>query len=84
LRVLATPEPVRVRLGRTGLLAFRHADIWHDVAAWCGPERLAPRWWRQDDAGPRDYFTTRERTGALWLLFRCARRRAWFAEGWWD
>ena len=59
-------------------------DTWHDVTAWCGPERLAPRWWQQEPAGPRDYFTARERTGTLWLLFRCARRRAWFAEGWWD
>lgn len=84
LRVLATPEPVRIRLGRGGLQAFRHGDTWHDVTAWCGPERLAPRWWQDSDAGPRDYFTARERTGALWLLFRCAKRRGWFAEGWWD
>jgi len=84
LRLLTVPEPVRVRLGRGGLQAFRHGDMWHDVAAWCGPERLAPRWWQQEPAGPRDYFTARERTGALWLLFRCVRRRAWFAEGWWD
>jgi hypothetical protein len=73
-----------VRLGRTGLEAFRHGDTWHDVTAWCGPERLAPRWWQGDAGGARDYITARERTGALWLLFRCMKRRAWFAEGWWD
>ena len=84
LRLLATPEPIRVRLGRTGLEAFRHGDTWHDVTAWCGPERLAPRWWQGDAGGARDYITARERTGALWLLFRCTKRRAWFAEGWWD
>ena len=45
----AAPAPVRVRLGRAGLEAFRHGETWHDVTAWSGPERLAPRWWVRDE-----------------------------------
>ena len=45
LRLLTAPRPIRVRLGRAGLEAFRHGETWHDVTAWSGPERLAPRWW---------------------------------------
>jgi len=94
LRLLHGPEPVRVRLGRTGLEAFRHGETWHDVTAWSGPERLAPRWWvaaagsPEGDAGgapgPRDYYSARTADGALWLLFRAAVSRQWFVEGWWD
>lgn len=75
--------PIRVRLGRSGLEAFRHDDVWHDVAAWSGPERLAPRWWASD-AGARDYYTARTTGGTRWLLFRSAKERKWFVEGWWD
>lgn len=85
LRLVEPPQPVRVRLGRSGLDAFRHEETWHDVTDWCGPERLAPRWW--DDAAPgspRDYYTARTASGALWLLFRSAKERKWFVEGWWD
>lgn len=81
LRLLATPLAIRVRLGRAGLEAFREGDTWTDVAAWSGPERIMPRWWRQPD-GARDYFIARSGNGALWLLFRS--KKAWFAEGWWD
>jgi hypothetical protein len=74
-----------VRLGRSGLEAFQHEDHWHDVTDWCGPERLAPRWWDGAAAGsPRDYYTARTAGGALWLLFRSLKARKWFVEGWWD
>ncbi|MFI5279051.1 MAG: hypothetical protein ACHQU1_01040 [Gemmatimonadales bacterium] len=83
LRRLETPAPVRVRLGRAGLEAFRRGEIWHDVTAWSGPERLAGRWWVGDAPGhARDYFTARTAQGELWLLFRAG--RDWFVEGWWD
>ena len=48
LRLLPSPEPVRVRLGRAGLEAFHYGGTWHDVTAWSGPERLAPKWWVVD------------------------------------
>jgi len=83
LRLLPAPAPVRVRLGREGLEAFREGEIWHDVTAWSGPERIAPRWWAAAGRwAPRDYFAARDRAGSLWLLFRA--RREWFVEGWWD
>jgi len=83
LRLLAEPEPVRVRLARAGLEAFLHAETWHDVTAWSGPERLVPRWWRgESHHGARDYYTARTRNGTLWLLFR--RAKDWRLAGWWD
>jgi len=90
LRILSAPVSVHVRLGRSGLAAFRHDDLWHDVAAWCGPERLAPRWWQAaaasatETAGPRDYYTARTADGTLWLLRRDDPSHEWFVEGWWD
>jgi len=90
LRTLSAPARVHVRLGRSGLAAFKHGDLWHDVAEWCGPERLVPRWWRHDGAGPagtpagpRDYYTARTADGALWLLYR-GEPDQWFLEGWLD
>ena len=90
LRALAIPAPVHVRLGRSGLAAFKHGDQWHDVAEWCGPERLAPRWWRREGAaaagepsGPRDYYTARTADGTLWLLYR-GEPDQWLLEGWLD
>ena len=83
LRLLAEPEAVRVRLARAGLEAFLHAETWHDVTAWSGPERLVPRWWRgESHHGARDYYTARTRNGTLWLLFR--RAKDWRLAGWWD
>ncbi len=91
LRFLPAPEPVRVRLGRSGLAAVRYCDRWHDVTEWCGPERLAPRWWERDAATaagaaaePRDYYTARTADGTLWLLFRAAASRQWLLAGWLD
>jgi protein ImuB len=94
LRLLRSAEPVRVRLGRAGLEAFRHGETWHDITAWSGPERLAPRWWVAaapapdgavgDATGPRDYYSARTADGALWLLFHAGASRQWFVEGWWD
>ncbi|HWO89123.1 MAG TPA: hypothetical protein VNL98_08225, partial [Gemmatimonadales bacterium] len=83
LRLLPEPAPIRVRLGRAGLEALRHGSAWHDVTAWAGPERLSPRWWQSDDDS-RDYYTVRDRGGALWIVYRRVKRRDWFLEGWWD
>ena len=83
LRRPDTPLPVRVRLGRAGLEALKHADTWHDVAGWTGPERLTPRWWATA-GGARDYYTARTAAGECCLLFRGLGAHAWFLEGWWD
>ncbi len=93
LRLLQAPAPIRVRLSRFGLEAFRHGETWHDITAWSGPERLTPRWWiggsaesagASPPAGPRDYYSARTSAGTLWLLFRAGASRQWFVEGWWD
>jgi len=91
LRLLSAPLAVHVRLGRSGLAAFRHENHWHDVAEWSGPERLAPRWWRHDAAGSagetpgsRNYYTARTADGTLWLLYRGDTEGQWFLEGWLD
>ena len=91
LRLLSAPVSVHVRLGRSGLAAFKHDNHWHDVAEWCGPERLAPRWWRHDAAGSagetpgsRNYYTARTADGTLWLLYRGDTEGQWFLEGWLD
>ncbi|MBI4541725.1 MAG: hypothetical protein HY705_01710 [Gemmatimonadetes bacterium] len=85
LRLLQVPAPIRVRLGRSGLEAFRYQGVWHDVTGWSGPERLAPKWWDSAaDLAPRDYYSARTTDGALWLLFRDAVSRRWCVGGWWD
>jgi protein ImuB len=91
LRLLSTAVPVHVRLGRAGLAAFKHEGAWHDITEWCGPERLAPRWWECDPAGasgrapePRDYYTAKTTEGTLWLLFRTAASQQWLLAGWLD
>ena len=93
LRLLQSPALIRVRLGRSGLEAFRHGGTWLDVTVWSGPERLAPRWWIGESAGaggaslpagPRDYYSARTATGTLWILFRAGASHEWFVEGWWD
>jgi hypothetical protein len=83
--------PVHVRLGRAGLAAFKHEGAWHDITEWCGPERLAPRWWERDAAGPsgqapepRDYYTAKTAEGTLWLLFRTTASQQWLLAGWLD
>ena len=85
LRLLESPLPVRVRLGRAGIEAFREGDQWRDLDGWSGPEHLAPRWWqRNTDGEARDYFTVRTREGLLCLLFRTGQEPRWLLEGWWD
>jgi protein ImuB len=91
LRLLSASVPVHVRLGRGGLAAFKHEGAWHDIAEWCGPERLAPRWWERDAAGPpgqapepHDYYTAKTADGTLWLLVRTAAAQQWLLAGWLD
>ena len=85
LRLLESPAPIRVRMGRAGLEAIRQGDLWTDLDGWSGPEHLAPRWWKKNaDAASRDYFTARTRRGEFCLLYRTGKDPQWFLEGWWD
>ena len=87
LRLLEPPEPVEA----TALLPdhppaqFRWRRVRHRVARAEGPERLAPEWWRPDDAdnalraGARDYFRVEDEDGRRFWLYRTAGR--WFLHG---
>ncbi len=49
---------------------FRWRRARHDVARAEGPERIAPEWWRDDDARPRDYYRLEDVRGRRFWVFR--------------
>lgn len=52
-------------------LQFRWRRVLHEVAAAEGPERIAPPWWRAEDAGPtRDYYRVEDERGLRFWLYR--------------
>lgn len=90
LRLLERPEPIdAVALTPDGPpLRFRWRRALHELAAFEGPERIAPQWWSaRDDAATRDYFYAEDRDGQRFWLFReglFGRERAhprWFVHG---
>lgn len=73
LRLFERPEPIdAVALTPDGPpLRFRWRRALHEVAAFEGPERIAPQWWSgPDDALTRDYFCAEDRDGRRFWLFR--------------
>jgi protein ImuB len=76
--LLSPPEPVEVE----GLLpdgapgGFVWRRLRHRVAAWDGPERIAPEWWRHlgggegKRGGTRDYYRLEDHHGGRFWLFR--------------
>lgn len=78
LRLLERPEPIEaVALTPDGPpLRFRWRRALHELAAFEGPERIAPQWWSApagaDDlaARTRDYFYAEDREGCRFWLFR--------------
>lgn len=90
LRLFERPEPIdAVALTPDGPpLRFRWRRALHELAAFEGPERIAPQWWSApDDAPTRDYFYVEDRDGQRFWLFReglFGRERAhprWFVHG---
>ncbi|PNG25021.1 hypothetical protein CR492_15940 [Methylocella silvestris] len=68
-------------------IKFRWRRVLHEVAAFEGPERIAPEWWRGTAALTRDYFRAEDCEGRRFWLFReglfdreTARPR-WFMHG---
>ncbi|MCG8440397.1 MAG: 3-hydroxyacyl-CoA dehydrogenase NAD-binding domain-containing protein, partial [Caulobacterales bacterium] len=51
-------------------MLFRWRRRAHRVARAEGPERVAPEWWREEDAASRDYFYVETAEGRRFLLFR--------------
>lgn len=90
LRLFERPEPIdAVALTPDGPpLRFRWRRALHEVAAFEGPERIAPQWWSAPEGAlTRDYFYAEDRDGQRFWLFReglfgreCAHPR-WFVHG---
>jgi protein ImuB len=69
-------------------LKFRWRRVLHDVARAEGPERIAPEWWRLDDASlTRDYYRVEDTQGRRFWVFRDGlydqetERPGWFIHG---
>ena len=62
---------------------FRWRRILHRVARAEGPERIAPEWWRDGEAGTeepaRDYFRVEDEEGRRFWLYRAGQH--WFLHG---
>jgi protein ImuB len=73
LKLLEPPEPIdaiaSVPDGPPARIRWR--CVWHDIAAIEGPERIAPEWWKQEEAAlTRDYFRAEDSDGQRFWLFR--------------
>jgi protein ImuB len=51
-------------------MRFRWRRVLHEIAAIEGPERIAPEWWRREEALTRDYFRAEDRHGRRFWLYR--------------
>ena len=87
-RLFEKPEPVEAiaAVPDGPPLRFKWRRATHEVAAYEGPERIAPEWWR--GAGlTRDYFHVEDRSGGRFWLFREGlfgsetMRPRWFVHG---
>jgi len=73
LRLFERPEPIEaIALTPDGPpLRFRWRRALHEIAAFEGPERIAPEWWdAQERMSTRDYFYAEDREGRKFWLFR--------------
>jgi protein ImuB len=90
IRLLPRPEPIEAIAGVPDgpPLRFRWRRVLHEVAAFEGPERIAPEWWRRGESAlTRDYFRAEDTEGRRFWVFReglfvseTARPR-WFMHG---
>jgi protein ImuB len=89
LRLFDPPEPVDETLSEVPdgpPVRFRWRRVMREVARVEGPERIAPEWWRRDDASlTRDYFRVEDREGHRYWLYREGLygrdRPRWFLHG---
>ncbi|ARN83422.1 hypothetical protein B1812_05725 [Methylocystis bryophila] len=90
LRLFEQPEPIdAIALAPDGPpLRFRWRRALHDIAAFEGPERIAPPWWQAPrNELARDYFHVVDREGQRFWLFReglpgqDAIHARWFVHG---
>ncbi|ACK50041.1 conserved hypothetical protein [Methylocella silvestris BL2] len=89
IRLLERPEPIEAvaAVPDGPPLRFRWRRVLHEVAAFEGPERIAPEWWRGTTALTRDYFRAEDCEGRRFWLFREGlfdretTRPRWFMHG---
>jgi protein ImuB len=91
LRLFERPEPIdAIAQAPDGPpLKFRWRRMVHDVAAYEGPERIAPEWWREGaPERTRDYFRVEDVNGRRFWLYREGlyadegpQRPRWFVQG---
>jgi protein ImuB len=74
LRLFARPEPVEVlaEVPEGPPLRFRWRRVLYLVARAEGPERIAPEWWRPEEAerATRDYYRVEDGEGRRYWLYR--------------
>ena len=70
-RLFEKPEPVEAMatVPDGPPLRFKWRRRSHEIAAYEGPERVAPEWWR-DASLTRDYFHVEDRNGGRFWLYR--------------
>jgi protein ImuB len=73
LRLFARPEPIEPvsETSNGPPLQFRWRHVLHHVVKAHGPERIAPEWWRHDEAMPvRDYYRVQDSLGRRFWIYR--------------
>ena len=86
LRLFERPEPIEPAgvLPQGPPRRFRWRRLWRETAAYEGPERIEPPWWRAPQrAVARDYFVVVDADGARFWLYRenQEKERRWFVHG---
>ena len=79
LRLLATPEPLRV-LARVVVDHLWWGNRQFQIARAWGPERIETGWWREADIR-RDYYRIETDHGDHLWIFRCLQTGGWFVHG---
>jgi protein ImuB len=73
LKLLEKPEPIEAiaAVPDSPPAKFRWRRVWHDISAIEGPERIAPEWWKHEEAAlTRDYFRAEDSFGQRFWLYR--------------
>ena len=70
-RLFEKPEPVEAMAAVPDgpPLRFKWRRATHEIAAYEGPERIAPEWWRESGL-TRDYFRVEDKNGGRFWLYR--------------
>jgi protein ImuB len=80
---LFPPEPI-AGSGPQPPERFRRRRMRLDIGRACGPERIAPEWWIEDEnwaRGVRDYWRVETRQGRRLWLFYTPQNPGWFVQG---